>query len=370
MAHATVVTPSGIHHLRINEGTRCFGTFTKWDKNSNIPNREQKYLLHCWDLQHPEGPQKCRRKHRTVREAVSCSGVSKPVMELSHPPRRGPHRPTGEIQSALYRKRHTPQRRPVPIAPKPSGHVYNFKPSTKPTATVQVHPPPREEPCPVHHFYQPGPEAINLFKVEPKAEPQDQINPASLTPETVRVLDGVKDEMEKHIGDMRKMVESNNQLVNLCLFQDDRFREQKRMTMMERMMNIDLIEKLRKAGHEMPSHRSPSPVAAAARQDRVRNLGILQDQPFFGREQPQSKEPSPVVAAREDPAILQIQPAIPTPPSTPSSLPSLVTVSNHEDSDSDCVITSYTPPRRRAQVKKEPIDPINQLAAGAENLLL
>ena len=341
MAQAVVVTPAGIHHLRLNEGARCFGTFMKWDKDSNPPNREQKHLLHSWDMDHADGPQRCRRKHRTVREAVSCSGCPKPVMELSDPPRRGPHRPTGDIQRALHRRRHTPQRRPVPIVPKPSGHIFHFKPSRQSTATVQVHPPPKEMQCPIHGFFQPGPEAIHVVKAEaragPKAEPQPTESPALLSPETVRILDGVRAEMGKHLGDMKTMVENSKLLMDryLC-HRDNRTKQQKW-----------LDEK-----------------------QRILDMGFMEAQPYHEREQAPPPKSSPAAAARQDPAILEIQPTIPTPPSTPSSLPSLVTVSNHEDSDSDCIITSYTPPRRKAQVKREPVDPVHQLTAGAENLLL
>ena len=74
--------------------------------------------------------------------------------------------------------------------------------------------------------------------------------------------------------------------------------------------------------------------------------------------------------AQQDPAIISTNYQVPSPSSSvPSSLPSLDPI--FEDSDSDCVITDYTPPKKRnVVVKTEPNDLVSQIARGTENLLL
>ena len=79
---------------------------------------------------------------------------------------------------------------------------------------------------------------------------------------------------------------------------------------------------------------------------------------------------------QQDPAIIVIQPP-PTPPpqslSIPSSLPSLESIPSVVENDSDIEILSFIPPkgnRNRITYTRPDMDPVAQIAAGAQNLLL
>ena len=108
--------------------------------------------------------------------------------------------------------------------------------------------------------------------------------------------------------------------------------------------------------------------------EKLKELGILKASPWMARELPVESSPVYAHIAQQDPAIVGANYQVPSPSSSvPSSVPSLETPFKdlYEDSDSDCVITGYTPPKKRnVVVKTEPSDSVSQIAKGTENLLL
>ena len=111
--------------------------------------------------------------------------------------------------------------------------------------------------------------------------------------------------------------------------------------------------------------------------ERLKELGIIKASPWMARELPVQSRTSQAHIAQQDPAIIECK----LPSVIPlifytliSPLPSLETpfyTPENENSDSDCVITGYTPPKKRnVVVKTEPSDSVSQLAKGTENLLL
>ena len=116
-------------------------------------------------------------------------------------------------------------------------------------------------------------------------------------------------------------------------------------------------------------------MAAMREERRLRELGVLQAKPCTSREQPQAPQSTPqAAAASQDPAILDIQPSVPSPTSTDSSsVPSLTSLPGAAAAyDSDCEITGHIPPKRkRTAIKCEPSDSdMLQLTGGAQNRLL
>ena len=155
MAQAEVITPAGIHHIRIyphSEQKRTIGTFREWDRNLNPPTLEHQRLLQKWCQELPPADRACMRMHRTVREAKTCNGNIRPVIEMSDSPRGVAPRNQGNRgrnfgpktrgQGAMNRRGQASPRRYVPITPKPSGNVFHFRATDTPGTTVQLHAPP------------------------------------------------------------------------------------------------------------------------------------------------------------------------------------------------------------------------------------
>ena len=110
-------------------------------------------------------------------------------------------------------------------------------------------------------------------------------------------------------------------------------------------------------------------------QSRVRAMEGNPGQPHTNGAQPQmSLAPQPhQTAEQQDPAIIVIQPPPSPPPqsvSIPSSVPSLASISETQDEDSDIEMLNFIPERNRMSFPRESTDPVAQLAAGAQNLLL
>ena len=193
-------------------------------------------------------------------------------------------------------------------------------------------------------FYRPNPEAIqvherkvNLEKELLKAGIDDYSKGATL-------MEGVIADMEKSLSKLAEVTESSQKLLDLYLCEDKK-------------------------------------QARDIRKEMLKQLGVLKAEPCDPREQSQAPTAPVPTAATEDPAIVCIQPSSVSP--STSSVPSLVTCPSREESDSDCEIVSFTPLRRKrtitecepcvvqlAKVKPEPVDPVAQLAIGAQNLLL
>ena len=362
MAQAEVVTPAGIHHIRIYPDStqgRHIGTFRAWDRDMNPPCQEHQRLLQLWCRELPVLDKPCMRQHRTAKEGRTCNGNPKPVMELSDPPRGVAPRPTGgrrvnigpkiKGQGAMNRTGQASPRRYVPIAPKPSGNVFHFKASSKPGATVQIHSPPtpNEEVAMFPPNYKPMPEHIKserrkflLEKDLLRAGVNDYCQGATM-------MEGVINDMEKSLSKLAEVTENSQKLLDLYLCEEKK--EQREI-----------------------------------RKEMFMKLGVFKAEPCDPREQPQTSSTPPTSAAGQDPAIVAIQPSSISPAnSVSSSIPSLVSEPSREESDSDCEIIRYTPPKRkRAITECQPVvviqprkdvesgDPIAQLAIGAEKLLL
>ena len=147
-------------------------------------------------------------------------------------------------------------------------------------------------------------------------------------------IEEIKKEVEKNLVQMARMSRQNEELLKIFLCKEEMERDAEMLT----------------------------------------QLGILKATPWRGRELPVETRPVYGHIAEQDPAIIGTDYQVPSPASSvPSSLPSLETPFNdlNEDSDSDCVITGYTPPKKRnVVVKAEPSDSVSQIAKGTENLLL
>ena len=145
--------------------------------------------------------------------------------------------------------------------------------------------------------------------------------------------------LQKTREQMREMSKHSNNLLSLFLCQGDREKEEKMKA-------------------------------------RMRTLGILGGQPQRSGEQPQQSQAAqaPSAAAQQDPAIIVIQPPPSPPPqssSSSSSMPSLESYQNGQESDSDIKILDYIQPRRTgALTPKQENGPVDQIAAGTQNLLL
>ena len=62
MAQAEVITPAGIHYIRIyphSEQKRTIGTFREWDRNLNPPTLEHQRLLQKWCQELPPADRAC-----------------------------------------------------------------------------------------------------------------------------------------------------------------------------------------------------------------------------------------------------------------------------------------------------------------------
>ena len=147
-------------------------------------------------------------------------------------------------------------------------------------------------------------------------------------------IEKIKQEVEKNLVQMARMSKHNEELLKIFICKEEREREVEVLT----------------------------------------QLGILKATPWRARELPAYSTSVEGHIAEQDPAIISTDYQVPSPSSSvPSSLPSLEVPFSGliKDSDSDCVITGYTPPKKRnVVVKAEPSDSVSQIAKGTENLLL
>ena len=84
-AETKIVTPAGTHKIvMMEEQKKYVGSFKRWHNEFNPPTSEQLMLIHQWDLAN-NGTRgaRCNRQHRTDKEARSCTGVPKPVENLT-----------------------------------------------------------------------------------------------------------------------------------------------------------------------------------------------------------------------------------------------------------------------------------------------
>ena len=362
MAQAEVITPAGIHHIRIyphSEQKRTIGTFREWDRNLNPPTLEHQRLLQKWCQELPPADRACMRMHRTAREAKTCNGNIRPVIEMSDSPRGAAPRNQGNRgrnfgpktrgQGAVNRRGQASPRRYVPITPKPSGNVFHFRATDVPGATVQLHTPPTpdHEITVLPSFYKPGPDSIKVEEKKFMLEKELLKEGVNDYCQGATMMEGVIQDMDKSLSKLAEVTETSQKLLDMYLCQEKKEKRDRRKEM-------------------------------------FMQLGVLKAEPCETREQPQASCCPPISAAGQDPAIVALQPSSLSPAnSIPSSPPSLGSVPSREDSESDCEIIRYTPPKRkRAITECEPVlviqprkdvesgDPIAQLAIGAQKLLL
>ena len=362
MAEARIVTPAGVHNITLLDNLRHVGTFREWHSRSHKPTQMEKKLIDGWKVANrkPGNSASCSRSHRNMREGNTCTGLPRPVVDLSDPPRvgRGLNRnkspfmpiPIPSVRGRGPRKQAS--RRYCPILPKPNNTYPKPSSSTfhyqavkdNPIATVQLHPAPVK--VEDSAFYMPGPEAITVTTDANCPVHGDSAQATKATQVTENALgataksseqqemEKIKYEVEKNLVQMARMSRQNEELLKIFLCKEEMERE-------------------------------------AA---KLKELGILKASPWMARELPVESSPVYAHIAQQDPAIVGANYQVPSPSSSvPSSLPSLETPfkSLYEDSDSDCFITGYTPPKKRnVVVKAEPSDSVSQIAKGTENLLL
>ena len=362
MAEVRIVTPAGEHFITLLDNLRHVGTFREWHPRSHKPNHMEKKLIDGWKVANrkPGNSAMCPRSHRNMREGNTCTGLPRPVVDLSDPPRvgRGLNRknssfmpiPIPSVRGRGPRKQAS--RRYCPILPKPNNT--HLKPSSStfhfqavednPVATVQLHPAPVK--VEDSAFYMPGPEAITVATDANCPVHGDSAQATKATQVTENALgattksseqqeiEKIKDEVEKNLVQMARMSRQNEELLKIFLCKEEMEKE-------------------------------------AA---KLKELGILKASPWIGRELPMETRPVYGDLVLQDPSIIDVNYQVPSPSSSvPSSVPSLETPFKglYEDSDSDCVITGYTPPKKRnVVVKAEPSDSVPQIAKGTENLLL
>ena len=374
MAEARIVTPAGVHNLTLLDNLRHVGTFRPWHQQSNKPTQMEKKLIDGWKVANrkPGSNAWCERSHRSIREGKTCTGLPKPVVDLSDPPRagRGLNRaksvfmPTpivmargkGPRNQVSKTRRYTPiLPKPSSTDPEPSSNLYHFKATTSnPVATVQLHPTPVK--VEDSAFYMPGPEAISVTQDAncpvhgnaAQATKATQVTDYALghptkTAEQVE-LEQIKVEVEKNLVQMARMSRQNEQLLKIFLCKEEQSRD------IEKETSGAILDAMMEAG-------------------KLQELGILKANPWMSSEKAVQPSTSSAHIAQQDPAIISTNYPAPSPASSYESVPDLETI--YEDSDSDCVITGYTPPKKRnVVVKTEPNDSVSQLAKGTENLLL
>ena len=362
MAEVRIVTPAGEHFITLLDNLRHVGTFREWHPRSHKPNQMEKKLIDGWKVANrkPGNSAMCTRSHRNMREGNTCTGLPRPVVDLSDPPRvgRGLNRvkssfmpiPIPPVRGRGPRKQASRRYCPIlpkpnNIYPKPSSSTFHFQAvKDNPLATVQLHPAPVK--VEDSAFFMPGPEAITVTTDANCPMHGDSAQATKATQVTENALgataksseqqemEKVKYEVEKNLVQMARMSRQNEELLKIFLCKEEMEKE-------------------------------------AA---KLKELGILKASPWMARELPVESSPVYAHIAQQDPAIVGANYQVPSPSSSvPSSVPSLETPFKglYEDSDSDCVITGYTPPKKRnVVVKAEPSDSISQIAKGTENLLL
>ena len=362
MAEVRLMTPAGTHNITLLDNRRHVGTFREWHPKSHKPTQMEKKLIDGWKIANrkPTSSDWCNRSHRNIREGKTCTGLPRPVVDLSDPPRvgRGLNRnksvfmPTPTLVTRGRGPRNQASRRYCPILPKPdnthpkpSSSIFHLQAvKDNPVATVQLHPAPVK--VEDSAFFMPGPEAITVTTDANCPVHGDSAQATKATQVTENALgataksseqqemEKITYEVEKNLVQMARMSRQNEELLKIFLCKEEMEREA----------------------------------------TRLKELGILKASLWMARELPLESSPVHAHIAQQDPAIIGANYQVPSPSSSvPSSLPSLETPFQglYEDSDSDCVITGYTPPKKRnVVVKAEPSDEVSQIAKGTENLLL
>ena len=362
MAEVRIVTPAGEHFLTLLDNMRHVGTFREWHPRSHKPNQMEKKLIDGWKVANrkPGNSAMCTRSHRNIKEGNTCTGLPRPVVDLSDPPRvgRGLNRnkssfmpaPIPSVRGRDPRKQASRRYCPIlpkpnNIYPKPSSSTFHFQAvKDNPLATVQLHPAPVK--VEDSAFYMPGPEAITVTTDANCPVHGDSAQATKATQVTENALgataksseqqemEKIKYEVEKSLVQMARMSRQNEELLKIFLCKEEMEKEA----------------------------------------EKLKELGILKASPWMARELPVESSSVYAHIAQQDPAIVGANYQVPSPSSSVhSSIPSLETPFKglYEDSDSDCVITGYTPPKKRnVVVKTEPSDSVSQIAKGTENLLL
>ena len=362
MAEARIVTPAGVHNITLLDNLRHVGTFREWHPRSHKPNQMEKKLIDGWKVANRKQGNSafCNRSHRNMKEGNTCTGLPRPVVDLSDPPRvgRGLNRiknsflpnPIPSVRGRGPRKQASRRYCPIlpkpnNIYPKPSSSTFHFQAvKDNPLATVQLHPAPVK--VEDSAFYMPGPEAITVTTDANCPVHGDSAQATKATQVTENALgataksseqqemEKIKYEVEKSLVQMARMSRQNEELLKIFLCKEEMEKEA----------------------------------------EKLKELGILKASPWMARELPVESSPVYAHIAQQDPAIIGANYQVPSPSSSVhSSVPSLETPFKglYEDSDSDCVITGYTPPKKRnVVVKTEPSDSVSQIAKGTENLLL
>ena len=139
-------------------------------------------------------------------------------------------------------------------------------------------------------------------------------------------IEEIKKEVEKNLVQMARMSKQNEELLKIFLCKEEMERDAEMLT----------------------------------------HMGIIKPTPWRGVNFPVETRAVNGHHVLQDPAVIDATIQVPSPSSSVcSSVPSLVNPFQGlvEDSDSDCVIAGYTPPKKRnVVVKTEPSDSVSQLA--------
>ena len=346
-AETKIVTPAGTHKIvMIEEQKKYVGSFKRWHNEFNPPTSEQLMLIHQWDLAN-NGTRgaRCNRQHRTDKEARSCTGVPKPVENLTdfHDSMRfnsAPRPWQGPRPRSTNTARRGPSniRRTYPSPPVPSGNIFHFNASTtSPGSTVELHPPPR--------YPDIKPIKKNMMCRQPIRPNNRNIQNGMETVPMVGVkqeLDNCQKQIQRTKENLEEINEQSGKLLSLFLCNECN-------GVSEREVGL---------------------------QPEIRAMENTEAPPQFSGEQPQVPQANLMqnLPADQNPAVIVIQPPPSPPPqgrNTPASLPSLGSLQAEEESDLDIEIIGYAGPRRnRVNFPREDNDTVAQLAAGAQNLLL
>ena len=346
-AETKIVTPAGTHKIvMMEEQKKYVGSFKRWHKEFNPPTSEQLMLIHQWDLAN-NGTRgaRCNRQHRTDKEARSCTGVPKPVENLTdfHDSMRSNSAPRpwqGPRPRSTSTARRGPSniRRTYPSPPVPSGNIFHFNASTtSPGSTVELHPPPR--------YPDIKPIKKNMMCRQPIRPNNRNIQHGMETTAMVGVkqeLDNCQKQIQRTKENLEEINEQSGKLLSLFLCNECNGESEREVGL----------------------------------QPEIRAMENTEAPPQFSGEQPQVPQANLMqnLQADQNPAVIVIQPPPSPPPqgrNTPASLPSLESLPAEDKSDPDVEIIGYVGPRRnRVNFPREDNDTVAQLAAGAQNLLL
>ena len=346
-AETKIVTPAGTHKvIMMDEQKKYVGSFQRWHSEFNPPTSEQLMLIHQWDLAN-NGTRgaRCNRQHRTDKEARSCTGVPKPVQNLTdfHDNMRfnpAPRPWQGQRSRSTSSARRGPSniRRTYPSPPVPSGNIFHFNASTtSPGSTVELHPPPR--------YPDIKPIRKNMMCRQPIRPNNRNIQHGMETAPMVGVkqeLDNCQKQIQRTKENLEEINEQSGKLLSLFLCNECNGESEREVGLQPKSRAMENTE---------------APPQFSGEQPQVPQANLMQN-----------------LQADQNPAVIVIQPPPSPPPqgrNTPASLPSLGSLQAEEESDLDIEIIGYAGPRRnRVNFPREDNDTVAQLAAGAQNLLL